>query len=99
MISNTGQRVQLVRPLDFLVITDHAEYIGLAGMIRTADPFLLGDAHGKWLYERFTAGPEGAMEAFASMLEDAASGTPRFDSPEATYSIWNEFVRSAPEVG
>ena len=30
VISNTGQPVQLVRPLDFLVITDHAEFIGLA---------------------------------------------------------------------
>ena len=30
MISNTGQPVQLVRPLDFLAITDHAEMMGLA---------------------------------------------------------------------
>ena len=29
-ISNTGQPVQLIRPLDFLFITDHAEFIGLA---------------------------------------------------------------------
>ena len=29
VISNSGQPVQLVRPLDFLVITDHAEFIGL----------------------------------------------------------------------
>ena len=95
VVSNTGQRVQLVRPLDFLVVTDHAEYIGLAGMIRESDPFLLSDSHGAWLYERFNTGGAAAMEAFASMLEDAASGTPRFDSPEAAYSIWNMFVREA----
>ena len=29
VISNTGQPVQLVRPLDFLFITDHAEFLGL----------------------------------------------------------------------
>jgi hypothetical protein len=95
VVSNTGQRVQLVRPLDFLVVTDHAEYIGLAGMIRESDPFLLSDSHGAWLYERFNTGGAAAMEAFGSMLEDAASGTPRFDSPDATYSIWNMFVREA----
>jgi hypothetical protein len=33
VISNSGQPVQLIRPLDFLVVTDHAEFIGLAPMI------------------------------------------------------------------
>ncbi len=31
--SNTGLRVRLQRPLDFLVISDHAENLGLATMI------------------------------------------------------------------
>ena len=34
VVSNTGQPVQLIRPLDFLAITDHAEMIGLAPAIR-----------------------------------------------------------------
>ena len=46
VISNTGQPVQLVRPLDFLVITDHAEFIGLAPQIRTSAPELLADPWG-----------------------------------------------------
>ena len=33
VLSNTGQPVQLIRPLDFLFITDHAEMIGLAPAI------------------------------------------------------------------
>jgi len=95
VVSNTGQRVQLVRPLDFLVVTDHAEYIGLAPMIRDADPLLLSDEHGRWLYERFNAGPEGAMEAFRSILDDAVNATPSFDSPEAVRSIWGSFLQTA----
>ena len=95
VVSNTGQRVQLVRPLDFLAVTDHAEYIGLAAMIREADPSLLEDEFGAWLHGRFTAGPEGVMEGFQAILTDAATGTPRFDSPEAAYSIWNMFVDAA----
>ena len=31
--SNSGQRVKLVRPLDFLVVTDHAEYLGIAKLL------------------------------------------------------------------
>ena len=33
VVSNTGQPFQLVRPLDFLVLTDHAEAMGLAPMV------------------------------------------------------------------
>jgi hypothetical protein len=41
VISNSGQPVQLIRPLDFLVVTDHAEFIGLAPMIHESHPELL----------------------------------------------------------
>ena len=47
VISNTGQPVQLVRPLDFLFITDHAEFLGLPLLIRRADPALLADPWGR----------------------------------------------------
>ena len=43
VISNTGQPVQLIRPLDFLVITDHAEMLGMATAIRESSPILLDD--------------------------------------------------------
>jgi hypothetical protein len=97
VVSNTGQRVQLVRPLDFLVVTDHAEYIGLAPMIRDANPLLLSDPHGKFLYENFTAGPEGAMKAFRSILEDAATGTDRLSESDMVPTIWREFINTADE--
>ena len=41
VVSNTGQRVKLARPLDFLVVTDHAEYLGIAKLLAEADPTLL----------------------------------------------------------
>jgi hypothetical protein len=33
VISAAGMRVRLIRPLDFLVVADHAENFGLAPMI------------------------------------------------------------------
>ena len=87
--SNTGQPVQLIRPLDFLVITDHAEFIGLAPMIHASDPNLLADPWGKWVHERFAAGPEGRMEAFANIIE---WGTIKLENPfssnDAANGVW-----------
>ncbi len=95
VISNTGQPVQLIRPLDFLVVTDHSEYIGLAPMLRDGNPLLLSTPEGRWLYERFNSGLEGRMEGFAAILIDAATGNDRFGNPEMTRSIWNDFVQQA----
>ncbi|MGI9329608.1 MAG: DUF3604 domain-containing protein [Gammaproteobacteria bacterium] len=96
VISNSGQPVQLIRPLDFLVITDHAEFIGLAPMIQHSDPGLLADPWGRWVHERFNAGPEGRMEAFANIIE---WGTVRLENPLSSNgparSIWLDFVKKA----
>ena len=95
VLSNTGQPVQLIRPLDFLVVTDHAEYIGLAPMLRDANPVLLSDPYGKWLYDKFNAGTEGALEAFQSIVKDAATGTNRLGESEMVPTIWREFIETA----
>ncbi len=95
VISNTGQPVQLIRPLDFLVITDHSELIGLAPMIRESNPLLLADPWGKWIHERFNAGPEGRMEAFGNIIEHGVKGTNPFATEELAQSIWVNFVNKA----
>lgn len=96
VLSNSGQPVQLIRPLDFLVITDHAEFLGLAPMIHQSDPALLADPWGKWVHERFNAGPEGRMEAFGNIIE---WGTVKLENPfssnEAARGIWTDFVKKA----
>jgi len=98
VISNTGQPVQLIRPLDFLVITDHAELLGLAKAIREANPILLSDPWGAWIHERFNSGPEGRMEAFANVLEKGiGQGINPFGSDELTKYIWEDFVKVAEQ--
>jgi hypothetical protein len=97
VISNTGQPVQLVRPLDFLVITDHAEFIGLAPQIRTSAPELLADPWGRRMYDLFNSGQDGRMQAFLEII--TASTTPPFENPmssnDAARSIWRNFVHEA----
>ena len=95
VMSNSGQAFRLVRPLDFLVITDHAEYMGLAPMIRGSDPRLLANPHGRWLWESFNAGGARAMEAFASIVNDATTSTDRLGDTGMVEAIWTEFVETA----
>ena len=64
LISNTGLRARLSRPLDFLVVSDQAEYIGLAEMLSNAAPDLLSTEAGKrWYDKRKVGGPEATQVA------------------------------------
>ena len=47
VVSSTGVRARLERPLDFLVVADHAENLGLAPMIAERNPDLLRLDFGK----------------------------------------------------
>ena len=99
VVSNSGQPVQLIRPLDFLVITDHAEFIGLAPQLHSSAPELLADPWGRKIHEMFSAGQEGRMKAFAEIIE--VSTTPPFTNPmssnDAARSIWIDFVHKADQ--
>ncbi|MEP4076244.1 DUF3604 domain-containing protein [Haloferula sp.] len=96
VLSNTGQPFQLIRPLDFLIITDHAEMIGLAPMLREGHPALLADPWGKTAYERFSSGLEGQQQVFADIIRLATvEGTNPFSSDEAATSIWLDFLEKA----
>ena len=90
--SNSGQRVKLVRPLDFLVVTDHAEYLGIAKLLNEADPALLATDVGKEWYADMQGSKEKAWAAVVSMQKDFVSGIPRFDDPKVKRSVWDDVV-------
>ena len=45
--SSSGVRARLLRPLDFLVVADHAENLGLTALISESNPDLLASDWGK----------------------------------------------------
>jgi hypothetical protein len=59
VISNQGIRVRLQRPLDFLVVADHSENLGLAPMIAESNPDLLRVPWGKQIHDLTKSGKGG----------------------------------------
>ena len=92
VVSNTGQRVKLVRPLDFLVVTDHAEYLGIAKLLAEADPALLATDVGKEWYAGMQGDPQQAWETAVSIQGDFAAGIPRFSNPQVARNVWDDVV-------
>jgi hypothetical protein len=90
--SNSGQRVKLIRPLDFLVVTDHAEYLGIAKLLNEANPALLATDVGKEWYADMQGSKEEAWATVVEMQKDFVSGKPRFSDPKVTGSVWSDVV-------
>ena len=57
--SNHGLPVQLQRPYDFLVVSDHAENLGLVALIAESNPELLKSEWGKKIHDLVKAGKGG----------------------------------------
>jgi hypothetical protein len=95
--SNTGQPVQLIRPLDFLAITDHAEFNGLVPGIVDSDPVLLADPWGKKIHDLFHSGMEGRLKAFRQILTVGVKAEDPLGTDELARSTWRRFVEIADE--
>lgn len=93
--TNTGQRAKLNRPLDFLVLSDHAEYLGIADLLNTADPALLATPVGRGWYEAYKKGGDTAWTVVQGMLDDFGSGKPKYKDAKVERSVWDRVVDMA----
>jgi Protein of unknown function (DUF3604) len=96
--SSSGQLVQLERPYDWLVVSDHAEYLGLPQAFAEADPDILKTASGRKWAEALKKGGKAGYEAFVQMTKDFADGKPSIP-PEALVKlyrpIWDRAIEAA----
>ena len=85
--SNSGQKAALKRPLDFLVVADHSENLGLAQGLETSNPELLKTSLGQELHDMLKAGK--GREAFYLLVQWMAKGSEALVSND-TYltSVW-----------
>lgn len=88
-----GLQARLGRPLDWLVIADHAEMYGLMPQLLAGDPVILSNPQGKKWYDALTTGDTDtifatAMEIIASLSTD----TPPIDNPKAIKNAWQNYT-------
>jgi hypothetical protein len=100
--SSTGLPVKLGRPLDFLVVADHSDMMGIALDIKEGAPNIVADPQGKLWHEAFVQGGRAAGEAAFELIQAFS----QFEVPEkmlADYSpgsapfasIWESIIEAA----
>jgi hypothetical protein len=95
IVTNTGQRAQLSQPLDFLVISDHAEYLGIADLLNTGDPALLATEVGQEWYKAMQKGGTTAWNTAVDICAEFSSGIPRYRDPKTERSVWDRVIAIA----
>jgi len=96
--SNSGLPAKLSRPLDFLVIADHAENLGLAPMIAESDPALLKSEWGKKVHDLAKTGTiEGQGAAFNMWIAAMQALKDPFKGQEETMArpAWKRLTAAA----
>jgi hypothetical protein len=89
--TSSGQPARLIRPLDFLVISDHAENLGLSPLIANSDPELLKTKYGKILHDLVKDGK--GHEAFLLWIKEGMSkNTDLIDNPIMAKNVWEESI-------
>ena len=94
--STGGLRAKLSRPLDFLVISDHAELYGLMPQLLAGDPDILATEEGKRWYESLRSGDKEKI--FATAMEIVASlqnPDPPFKADGLVRDAWREYTALA----
>jgi len=92
--SSTGVRARLQRPLDFLVVSDHAENLGLAPMIEESNPELLKTEFGRRLHDLVKSGKGGdAYNAWGAAM--IARLDPFKGNEALTRPIWEHITVAA----
>ena len=64
--AHNGQQARLQRPLDFLVVADHAANIGVMAALQRSDPVLLSSDTGQRWYKAWQQEHFNVVEAFTS---------------------------------
>ncbi len=103
IVSSTGVPVKLSRPLDFLVISDHAEGLGVITEVYKGNEKFISDPTLKRWNEMMQAGGKDAADATNELVSAQAQGTlpdplqdPAIVGP-VMKSVWERYTATAEE--
>jgi hypothetical protein len=95
--STHGLRVQLSRPLDWLVIADHSDGMGAMNEIVAGNPSLLKDPTVKDWSKRVNQGGETALAATMDIINSFTQGKipPILLDDKFQQSVWDRYTKTA----
>jgi len=93
VVQSHGLRAKLQRPLDFLVISDHAENLGLANLIAESNPDLLTNEFGKLVHDLVKAGK--GLEAFDEWLKAMNVRKDPLKGSKINETMWRRITAAA----
>ena len=96
LTAHNGMRVRLRRPLDFLVVSDHSEYLGGYYRFNVGDPLVV-DTETGGLWSKFIAegDPTRMMGAFTASMDDPENNPPF--PYETRRLIWQDVAQTADD--
>jgi len=99
VVTSSGQTARLARPLDFLVVSDHSDAMGVVDQIIKGNSKLMESAELRDLREKLLAGGAGAAEAvglIATVLIDDNYSGPLLDQT-VMRTVWETYVETADQ--
>jgi len=102
--ATTGMKVRLSRPLDFLVVADHSDNMGLFDLIFAGDRSITSDPEGKRIYEMIQAGGDKAVQASLQLIDSFSKGEKISDALNVVpgtkifRSVWDRQIAAAEEA-
>jgi hypothetical protein len=95
--ASKGEKVKLSRPLDWLVVADHGEAMGVMDEIIAGNPHLMTDPKMKDWHERINRGGQEAFGAVMELIGAVASGDvpPVMADGKISSQIWRDYVATA----
>jgi hypothetical protein len=91
--ASLGHKAKLRRPLDFLVVADHAESMGIAPLVVSRDPLAMNDPAGKKLIDLVAAGDLAGAIRFQA--RERNEGRPPLHKDEIRRPIWDRITSAA----
>ncbi|MFT7218436.1 MAG: hypothetical protein ACI8Z1_000045 [Candidatus Azotimanducaceae bacterium] len=96
LMAHNGMRVQLKRPLDFLVVSDHSEYLGGFYRFNVRDRVVTDTPTGRQWSQYIADGDLGKFfTAFTASLADPANNYPLPKTSQKV--IWQDVAQTADE--
>jgi hypothetical protein len=99
--ATTGMQARLSRPLDWLVVADHSDNMGLFDLINAGDRSITSDAEGRRIYDMIKAGGDTAVQASLELIDAFSRGESISDAlavdpgTKIFRSVWDRQIAAA----